>query len=112
MVDKNILSKIKSDAYLINTSRGGIINEKVLKKALKQKLIAGAAIDVFVDEPPSDEEFLNLPNLASTSHIGGNAREAVEAMGLSAIDHLIAFLKDTLVLARRYDQTSYKEYRP
>ena len=93
MVDKNILSKIKSDAYLINTSRGGIINEKVLKKALKQKLIAGAVIDVFVDEPPSDEEFLNLHNLASTSHIEGNAREAVEAMGLSAIDHLIAFFK-------------------
>ena len=74
MVDKNFLSKMKSDAYLINTSRGGIINEKVLKKALKQKLIAGAAIDVFVDEPPSDEEFLNLLNLASTSHIEGYAR--------------------------------------
>ena len=47
MVDKNFLSKMKSDAYLINTSRGEIINEKALKKALKQKLIAGAAIDVF-----------------------------------------------------------------
>ena len=84
---------MKSDAYLINTSRGGIVNEKVLKKALEQKKIAGAAIDVFADEPPSDEEFLSLPNLASTSHIGGNAREAVEAMGLSAIDHLIAFFR-------------------
>ena len=84
---------MKSDAYLINTSRGGIVNEKVLKKALEQKKIAGAAIDVFATEPPSDEEFINLPNLASTPHIGGNAREAVEAMGLSAIDHLIAFFK-------------------
>ena len=93
MVDKNFLSKMKSDAYLINTSRGGIINEKVLKKALKQKLSAGAVIDVFVDEPPSDEEFLNLHNLANTSHIEGNAREAVEAMGLSTIDHLIAFFR-------------------
>ena len=93
MVDENFLSKMKSDAYLINTSRGEIINEKALKKALEQRLIAGAAIDVFADEPPSDEEFLSLPNLASTPHIGGNTREAVEAMGLSAIDHLIAFFK-------------------
>lgn len=93
MVDENFLSDMKSDAYLINTSRGGIVNEKDLKKALEQKKIAGAAIDVFAVEPPSDEEFINLPNLASTPHIGGNAREAVEAMGLSAIDHLVAFFK-------------------
>ena len=85
MVDKNFLSKMKPDVYLINTSRGEIINEKALKKALEQRLIAGAAIDVFADEPPSDEKFINLPNLASTPHIGGNAREAVEAMGVSAI---------------------------
>ena len=93
MVDKNFLSKMKPDVYLINTSRGEIINEKALKKALEQRLIAGAAIDVFADEPPSDEEFLSLPNLASTPHIGGNTRKAVEVIGLSAIDHLIAFFK-------------------
>ena len=93
MVDEKFLSKMKSDAYLINTSRGGVVNEKDLKKALEQKRIAGAAIDVFAEEPPSDEKFIKLPNLASTPHIGGNAREAVEAMGLSAIDHLTAFFK-------------------
>ncbi len=93
MVDEKFLSKMKSDAYLINTSRGGVVNEKELKKALEQKRIAGAAIDVFAEEPPSDEKFIKLPNLASTPHIGGNAREAVEAMGLSAIDHLTAFFK-------------------
>ena len=93
MVDEDFLIKMKSSAYLINTSRGRVANQNAIKKALKQKLIAGAALDVFSDEPPEDEEFLTLPNLVSTPHTGGNALEAVEAMGHSAIDHLIDFFE-------------------
>ena len=93
MVDKNFLSKMKSDAYLINTSRGEIINEKALKKALEQRLIAGAAIDVFADEPPSDEKFINLPNLASTPHIGGTHEKLLKPWVFLQYNHLIAFFK-------------------
>ena len=93
MVDDDFLVKMKSSAYLINTSRGGVVSQNALKRALKQDLIAGAALDVFSDEPPEDEELLTLPNLVSTPHIGGNALEAVEAMGRSAIDHLIEFFE-------------------
>jgi phosphoglycerate dehydrogenase-like enzyme len=55
---------------------------------LRQKAIAGAALDVFELEPPDGIEFLGLPNLIPTSHIGGNAQEAILAMGRSAIGHL------------------------
>ncbi len=82
---------MKPSSYLLNSARGGLINENDLKVALKNKVIAGAAIDAYVEEPPTDKEFLQLPNLICTPHIGGNAKEAVEAMGISAIKHLIDF---------------------
>lgn len=92
LIDKKALGKMKSSAYLINTSRGEIIDHSALKKALQTNQIAGAALDVFNPEPPDDIELLSLPNLMGTPHIGGNAREAVEAMGRSAINHLVDFL--------------------
>ena len=88
MVNIKVLQTMRNSAFIINTSRGGIINETDLKYALQNSIISGAAIDVYHEEPPTDEEFLKLPNLICTPHIGGNAKEAVEAMGLSAIDHL------------------------
>jgi len=93
MVDLQILKKMKKSAYILNIARGGIINEKDLKYALKNNIIAGAAIDAYVKEPPTDRELLNLPNLICTPHIGGNAKEAVEAMGMSAIEHLKKYYK-------------------
>ncbi len=93
MVDKEVLKSMKNTAYIINIARGGIINEADLKHALQKNIIAGAALDAFIDEPPTDQEFLNLPNLICTPHIGGNAKEAVEAMGMSAINHLKEFYK-------------------
>ena len=92
--DERFLKKMKPSAFLINTSRGEVIDQKALKSILKQKLIAGAAIDVFTEEPPSDAEFLSLPNLMVTPHIGGNAKEAIEAMGLSAINNLVSFFRN------------------
>lgn len=87
------LSKMRADAILINTSRGPIVEQSALKNALKTKKIAKAALDVFEEEPPTDLEFLTLPNLVVTPHIGGNAKEAVEAMGVSAVQHLVDFFQ-------------------
>jgi len=89
----NEMKMMKPTAYLLNTARGGLINEQDLKYALQNGIIAGAAIDAYVVEPPEDKEFLELPNLICTPHIGGNAKEAVEAMGMSAIKHLVEFYK-------------------
>ena len=88
MINKNIFKMIKENAFVINSARGGIIHEDDLKCALKNNQIAGAAIDAYLEEPPSDMELLSLDNLICTPHIGGNALEAVEAMGMSAIKHL------------------------
>ena len=82
---------MKKNSFIINTARGGIINEVDLKSALNDKLILGAAIDVYNIEPPNDLELLEIENLSCTPHIGGNAYEAVFAMGESAINHLVNF---------------------
>ena len=91
LVNESFLSQMKASAFLINTSRGPIVERAALKTALQDKKIAGAALDVFELEPPDDLEFLGLPNLIPTPHIGGNAEEAVLAMGRSAIGHLSNF---------------------
>ena len=93
MIDLKVLKSMKKTAYILNTARGGIINEDDLKFALINKIIAGAGIDAYIEEPPTDKEFINLPNLICTPHIGGNSSEAVEAMGMSAIKHLKEYFK-------------------
>ena len=91
LFNSKVFEKMKPTAFLINTARGGIINENDLKSALKNNIIGGAALDVYEQEPPEDGEFLALPNLISTPHTGGNSYEAVVAMGLSAIGHLVDY---------------------
>jgi phosphoglycerate dehydrogenase-like enzyme len=91
LINLEAFKKMKPSSFLINTARGGIINEADLYFALKEKLIAGAALDVYEQEPPVNRELLSLPQLICTPHTGGNAVEAVLAMGESAIDHLVQY---------------------
>jgi D-3-phosphoglycerate dehydrogenase len=91
LINADTLDLMKPDAFLINTSRGGVVDQEALKLALSTNRIAGAAIDVYAQEPPDDRELLELPNLVCTPHIAGNSWEAVVAMGRSAIQHLDAF---------------------
>lgn len=88
LINAQALGKMKSEAYLINTSRGTVVDQEALKEALKRNQIAGAALDVYSVEPPTDVELLRLPNLVCTPHIAGNSIEAVVAMGRSAIEHI------------------------
>lgn len=91
LIDETVLRRMKPLAFLINTSRGEVVDQPALKMSLMKGVIAGAALDVFANEPPTDTEFLSLPNLMVTPHLGGNTLEAVEAMGRSAIKHLKEF---------------------
>ncbi len=82
------LALMKPDAVLINTARGGLVDEAALKGALKDGRLLGAAFDVFSTEPPEDNELLNLPNFIVSPHIGGSAEEAILSMGRAAIEGL------------------------
>ncbi len=91
LINREVLSKMKNSAYLVNSARGPIVNSADLKWALKNGVIAGAATDVYDEEPPADRELIGLPNLICTPHIGGNSVESVLSMGRSAIGHLKGF---------------------
>lgn len=88
LVNAQTLALMKPWSVLINTSRGGVVDQKALKEALKNKKIAGAALDVFEDEPCLDDELLNMENVVCTPHIAGNSKQAVLAMGRAAIENL------------------------
>jgi phosphoglycerate dehydrogenase-like enzyme len=85
LIDARALALTKPDAFLINTARGGIVDERALKQALLERRLGGAAFDVFAVEPPVDRELLMLRNFIATPHIGGGTLEAVLAMGRAAI---------------------------
>lgn len=79
------LGLMRPGAILINMARGGLVDEAALKAMLADGRLAGAAFDVFAEEPPTDLELLRLPNMLALPHIGGSAEEAVLAMGRAAI---------------------------
>jgi D-3-phosphoglycerate dehydrogenase len=91
LFDAARLSKMKKTAYIVNTARGGIIDEKALYDALKNNRIAGAALDVFVEEPtPQDNPLLTLPNFIAAPHVAGVTREAVERMAIVAVQNVLS----------------------
>jgi D-3-phosphoglycerate dehydrogenase len=91
MINADTIEMMKPSVQIINTARGGIVNENDLVHALRTQRIAGAALDVFATEPPNSAFFADIPNLIMTPHIGGNSHEAVLNMGYSAINHIYNF---------------------
>ena len=87
-----MLSLMKKSAFLVNCSRGGIVDEKALYSLLKNDKIAGAAIDVFEKEP-YDGPLKKLKNVILTPHIGSYAKEARIQMERQAVDNLLTGLK-------------------
>ncbi|MEM4164812.1 MAG: D-2-hydroxyacid dehydrogenase [Nitrososphaerales archaeon] len=80
MMNKERFAKMKKGAYLINASRGEVVDEEALYMALKEGWLAGAALDVFEHEPPTTEA-VKLPNVVCTPHIGAQTVEAQDAAG-------------------------------
>ena len=89
LFDGNLLSRMKKSSYLINTSRGGIVDETALYDFLKDQKIAGAGLDVFEVEPPVDKKFLEMPNVICTPHIGAQTKEAQELAARVIAEKLI-----------------------
>ena len=78
LINKEMLSIMKKGSFLINTSRGEVIDEQALIDSLKNKKIGGAALDVYEIEPPTNKELLVLDNLICTPHIGAQTKEGQE----------------------------------
>ncbi len=87
------LEMINENAFLINTSRGGIIDEKALYDALKNNKIKGAALDSYKDEPLKNSPLVELKNIIMTSHNGAYTKEAINNMGVQAAQNLIDVLE-------------------
>jgi phosphoglycerate dehydrogenase-like enzyme len=94
MVNADFLATMKAGAYLINTSRGELVNEAALFQALSSGHLAGAALDAFGQEPPGVENpLLALPQLIATPHMGAHTDGATNAMGWMALKDCLAVLK-------------------
>jgi D-3-phosphoglycerate dehydrogenase len=93
MVDKAQFDKMKTGVRLINCARGGIVNEEALYEALTSGKVAGAALDVYAVEPPTDWKLAKLDNVVCSPHIGAQTKEAQGRVAAEVADILIEFAK-------------------
>jgi D-3-phosphoglycerate dehydrogenase len=117
LVNRDVIRRMKPDVRLINCARGGIYNEQDLYDALKTKRIAGAAIDVFTEEPPEHlPPFHELDNVVLTPHLGASTQEARISVAVEAAQVVAEYL--TTGIARNSvnvpptDQTEYEFLKP
>ena len=96
MFNAERFAKMKPTAYLVNTSRGEIIDENALYEVLKNGKIAGAALDVFEVEPPTNKQLLSLPNLICMPHVGAQTKEAQELASTVIAEKVIQILRGVI----------------
>jgi len=97
MIGKAELAKMKKTAMIINCARGGVVNEDALQEALAANKIASAALDVYVNEPPTGSKLSALQNIVLTPHLGATTNEAQEEVGSEIAEQVIAFLRDNVL---------------
>jgi D-3-phosphoglycerate dehydrogenase len=94
MMGQAQIDKMKPGVRIINCGRGGIIDENALYDALTSGKVAGAALDVYAEEPPTDWKLVKLPNVIGSPHIGAATREAQGRVGAEVAEKLIEFAKN------------------
>jgi lactate dehydrogenase-like 2-hydroxyacid dehydrogenase len=92
LVTDEILAAMRPSAFLINTSRGDIVDQEALIRRLQDRTIAGAALDVYEHEPHVPAELLAMPNVVTLPHLGSATEASRVAMGMLAVDNIEAFL--------------------
>jgi D-3-phosphoglycerate dehydrogenase len=97
MVNAATIGKMKAGARLINTARGELVDEAALADAVRAGKIAGAALDVFAEEPPKNSPLLSLPNVIVTPHVAGSTAEAQEEVGTLIAQQVRDFLADGVI---------------
>jgi len=93
MIGRDQFAKMKNGVRVINCARGGLIDENALYEALTGGKVAGAALDVYAEEPPTDWKLAKLPNVICSPHIGAATKEAQGRIGAEVAEKLIAFAK-------------------
>jgi len=93
MIGRDQIAKMKNGVRIVNCARGGIVDEGALHDALVSGKVAGAALDVYAEEPPTDWKLVQLPNVIGSPHIGAATREAQGRVGAEVAEKLIAFAK-------------------
>jgi hydroxypyruvate reductase len=91
LIDAAVLDALGPQGYLVNVSRGTVVDEAALLQALQEKRIAGAGLDVFEREPHVPEAFFGLENVVLVPHIASSTVQTREAMGRRVMDNLRAF---------------------
>jgi D-3-phosphoglycerate dehydrogenase / 2-oxoglutarate reductase len=94
MIGEAELTSMKKNAFIVNTARGGIIDEEALYQALVNGEIKGAALDVFEQEPLSDTALLSLPNFVATPHMAGYTEEALREVGMLTAQNVIDVIEE------------------
>jgi phosphoglycerate dehydrogenase-like enzyme len=109
LLDQARLRLMKKSAYLVNTARGAIVDEAALVKILKAKVLAGAALDVFVDEPlPKDHPLLELDNVVLTPHLGWPTDSGFEGFANHAVDNILDYMEGKLTRALNPEALQYR----
>ena len=96
LFNAELLSNMKPTAYIINASRGGVIDESALYNALCDGSIAGAALDVFETEPPLNNLLIELPNVICTPHIGAQTKEAQQLTSIVIAEKIIQIIRGVI----------------
>jgi len=95
LIGKTQFDMMKNGVRIINCGRGGIIDEAALYEALTSGKVAGVALDVFAEEPPTDWRLIQLPNVIGSPHIGASTKEAQGRIAVEVADKLIEFAKNS-----------------
>lgn len=96
MFSSEQFKRMMPTSYLINTARGGLVDEQALYFALSNGEIAGAGLDVFVEEPLKDSRLVELKNVVLTAHTGTHTKESIERMGIMAVDNVLRVLRNEM----------------
>lgn len=98
LIDKNAIAKMKKSAIIINVARGPVVNEKDLNEALREGRIAGAALDVFDEEPPpKDNPLVLCDNVVCTPHLGASTAEAQDKVAIDIANQIVDYFKNGVI---------------
>jgi D-3-phosphoglycerate dehydrogenase / 2-oxoglutarate reductase len=116
MINEQSIRKMKKGVRIINCARGELVNEAAVAAALKGKLIAGIALDVFTEEPPKNSPLLALESVIATPHIAGSTNEAQDAVGVQIASQVREYLKrgviQNAVNMPSIDDQQYAQMKP